>query len=258
MTCRRHKISRRSFTLLEVLVALGLAAALLSTVFSFYFNVLNTRSRLLDRSEQFRAATTFIDRIEADLLVCVAGSQQLNAGVVGDSTSLTIAARSVAASLAERGLLDPAVYSDLQITEYMFDQSAGRIELSRRTAHDDETETSEMLTDNVARVRLRYYDGTRWSDSWNSITANVLPHAVEIAIWFDTNEPDTEDDTSENAAALDTFDDNAGFDEFEFAMREDRGFAHETLPDRLRIICIPDAAEQPIDDQTQPFPGAAP
>ncbi len=261
MTHFRKPLQRRSFTLLEVLIALGLALALLSTIFSFYFDLLNTRERLLERADQFRAASTLIDRLEAELLVSIAGNRSLEAGVQGTNTSLTIASRSVAASLAQRGALDRAVYSDMQITTFQFVASAQRIELTRWAEIDDQTRTTETLTEQIAQLRFRYYDGSRWTDAYNSIDSDALPQAVEISIWFESR--DQQQETSADANARDgadpnTFDSEGGFDEFEFAMRDNRGFQDETLPDRFRVIRIPDAAKEQLQGEDQAATGAQP
>jgi type II secretory pathway component PulJ len=243
---------RRSFTLLEVLIALALGIALLGSVFTFYFNVLKNRERLLERSDEYRAATTLIDRLEAELAVCVAGHRRRGEGVHGDEHSLTVASRSVAASLAERGMLDPAVFSDLQVTQYRFDASTRRLRLTRWVAGHEDTRTSETITEQLARVRFRYYDGARWRDSFDSIDADALPHAVEIAIWFEPFSDDQPMDAASESAreagapVREAFNAERGFDEFEFAMRDNRGFDDEPLPDRYRIISIPDAAAEDV------------
>lgn len=263
MRVKRNR-SRRSFTLLEVLIALALAIALLGSVFTFYFNVMNTRARLLERSERYRAATTLIDRLEAELMVAVAGAGNLNEGVRGNATTLTVAGRGVAASLAERGTLAPEVFSDLQVTRYQFDERARQLELTRRAAGHDDTSRREVISGRIARVRFRYYDGTRWRSEYDSLDADALPHAVEVAIWFELPDDEQADVGVPGIAPIDepvarnTFDADAGFDEFGFAMRDDRGFEDEPLPDRLRIIRIPDAAEEDVLSDGAGEPEAAP
>ena len=123
---------RCGFTLLEVLIVIGLVSALLGSMFTFMFNMLSSRDRALQYSAQQLAATTLIERVSADLMTCVVGDAEAGSGVEGDTQRLRILTRSVAASLAERGVGDPAVLGDLQITEYHFNESQQQITASRR------------------------------------------------------------------------------------------------------------------------------
>jgi len=248
----RRVSTRRSFTLLEVLIAIGLSLALLSSVFTFYFNVLRIRRNVHEQGDVQRAATLLVDRLEGDLLTCTASHGSGEAGVRGDGTSLTIASRGVSTSLAQRGLESPAVFGDLQVTTYRFNTESGRLTMRRQAGREtDDVADESLLSERIAKVRFRYYDGSQWRDQFNSRAANALPIAVEVAIWFDSidedaprEQPDGPDATPAQPMERRTFDAEGGFDEFEYAMRDDRGFgADAPLPDRFRVIAVPDAAE---------------
>lgn len=248
---RRGKyIDQRAFTLVEVLIALGLSAALLASAFSFYFNLLNTRKRLVERADQQRAADVIIDQLAASLTTCIVGDQSNGAGVKGTAVALTIGSRSVAANLAERGAGDPAVFDDLQMTEIRFSEAGGIITINRWNPLGGEgaRESAQTLTQRIGKLRFRYFNGSTWRDTFDSLNASALPIAVEVAIWFDTDGEENAENTGTNATAADDSSDaensNAGgFDEFAFAMRDDRGFARERLPDRWRVFRVPDAAD---------------
>jgi hypothetical protein len=101
-------------------------------------------------------------------------------------------------------------------------------------------------------VEFRYHDGSGWRSSFDSAGAG-LPVAIEISVWFD---PwlGALDEAADGAATADdaTFDGNPAFDDPDeafgdpsaFTVAED-GFAdaetERPLPDRRRIIAIPDA-----------------
>ncbi len=240
---------RCGFTLLEVLIVIGLVSALLGSMFTFMFNLLASRDRALQYSAQQLAATTLIERISADLMTCVVGDAEAGSGVQGDTQRLRILTRSVAATLAERGLGDPAVLGDLQITEYTFNESQQQIKASRRSVQTNTNgRTSEApVGGSIYKVRFRYHDGTSWRDTFDSRSYGQLPLAVEIAIWFDPwpgEEPVPSDVFNDELGEPDrlTFDAIDTFDEREFAEQSDMELYSEPKPDRIRVIVIPDAA----------------
>ncbi|MHC4770019.1 MAG: type II secretion system protein GspJ [Planctomycetota bacterium] len=177
---------RRAFSLLEVLIAIGLVIALFAAMFAFMFDTLSARSRALEHAGRQLAATTLIERAELDLMSGVFGDRVNGAGVDGDNTALRILTRGVAAHLAGRGPGDPAVFGDLQEVEYRFDEDLGRIEARRRPAGDRGVAPSAFapLGGPVYKVRFRYHDSTVWRDSFDSLLQDALPVAVEIAVWF--------------------------------------------------------------------------
>ncbi|MEE9129831.1 MAG: prepilin-type N-terminal cleavage/methylation domain-containing protein [Phycisphaerales bacterium] len=235
---------RRGFTLLEVLIVIGLVMALLGSMFTFMFDLLSSRDRAIQYSAQQLGATTLIERVEADLMTCVVGDADSGSGVDGDTQRLRILTRSVAASLAERGVGDPAVFGDLQLTEYRFDESRRQIMASRRFVQTNNTtdRTSDFpVGGSVYKVRFRFHDGTSWRDTFDSRSYGRLPLAVEVAVWFEPwpgEEPDPipQEDDRLTFDAIDTFDERA------YAEQSDLEFYREPRPDRIRVIVIPDAS----------------
>ncbi|MHC4966914.1 MAG: type II secretion system protein GspJ [Planctomycetota bacterium] len=250
---------RRAFSLLEVLIAIGLVIALFAAMFAFMFDTLSARSRALEHAGRQLAATTLIERAELDLMSCVVGDRVNGAGVDGDNTALRILTRGVAAHLAGRGPGDPAVFGDLQEVEYRFDEDLGRIEARRRPAGDRGVAPSAFapLGGPVYKVRFRYHDSTVWRDSFDSLLQDTLPVAVEIAVWFHPwpgdERPETEAGNGPEVPQRLTFDAAAGFDEAEFVGEAELQFFDEPPPDRIRVILIPDAsADDPYSQQQEP------
>jgi type II secretory pathway pseudopilin PulG len=252
-------VKRRAFSLLEVLIAIGLVIALLGSMFAFMFDTLSARKRALEHAGRQLAAVTLIERAELDLMSCVVGDRVYGAGVEGDNTSLRILTRGVAAHLAGRGPDDPAVFGDLQQVEYRFDEDLGQIEARRLPAGERGADTAfAPLGGPVYKVRFRYHDSTIWRDSFDSLLQDTLPAAVEIAVWF---HPWPGDEQPEAAATAEpgipqrlTFDATAGFDEGAYARESDLELFDEPEPDRIRVILIPDAsADDPYSQQQEPI-----
>ncbi len=247
---RRSRCRRRAapggFTLLEVLIGIALLTALLGAMFAFLFHLLSARRRALDHVATQLAATTLIDRAEQDLMSSVVGDPFHGAGVEGDNSSLRVLTRGVAAYLASRGAGDPAALGDLQIAEYRFDEGARQIEARRTPAGDrrGEPEAYAPLGGAVYKVRFRYHDTTAWRDTYDSLAEDRLPLAVEIAVWFYPwpGAGETVDDDPPDRPQRLTFDASGAFDEVEYARRSEAELFDEPLPDRIRVILVPDAA----------------
>ncbi len=243
----------RGFTLLEVLIATGLILALFGSMFTFLFDLLSARERALDHAAKQLAATTLIERVEADLMSCLVGDDVRGAGIEGNSTHLKILTRSVAGSLARRGGNDPAVFGDLQSAEYRFDDPSGHIEIARGP-NPDPTETAGTFTavgGPVFLVRFRYHDGSGWRESFDSLAADRLPVAVEVAVWFDpwpgVRRPPDLGDSAQRPERL-TFDADDAFDERAFARDSDLELFDEPMPDRIRVIAVLDPLGPGEDD----------
>ncbi len=213
----RNTNGRRGLTLLEVLVAVALLVVLFGALFTFLYDTLAARARALEHTGRQLAAATLFERLERELPACLVGDRESGAGVAGDGASLKISSRGVAAALAERGASDPEVLGDLQRMEYRFDRESGRIEARHLAAGDGEGGAFAPLGGAVHLVRFRYHDGTAWRDSFDSLEADRLPLAVEVAIWFD----------------------GPGGSQDEAAFERD---SREPRPDRMRVIAVPDAA----------------
>ncbi len=258
----RAKPFLRAFTLVEVLIAIALIIAVAGTSFTFFHNLLQSRERLLEEAARQRSATILLDQLEGALLTAIAGDERNGAGVTGDNASISILTRGVATYVAENGLRDPGLFSDLQRIEFRFDASSGIIEARETvvpTVNRDRSSAAGRYwpIGAAAVVRFRYHDGSMWVDSFDSRAAGRLPAAVEIAIRFEPWPGEIEsasESTDDEAGAFDgesvesdSRDDERAFDEEDFALRSEMELYFETpRPDRVRVIASPDS--EPADE----------
>jgi prepilin-type N-terminal cleavage/methylation domain-containing protein len=194
---------RRGFTLLEVIIALALIVLLLAGVFSFQWTLADSRSRLLEDVRESQAVEGMMERLENDLLSAIAGDAGLGAGVVGDAGSISVLSRGVWLAGPEEARrwstdssgptgspIGKATPGDLMGCRYRFvkDDAAAtaRLTVSRWLVEAglDAPAEEALVTDRAELVRLRYFDGGAWRDSFSSLEAGGLPAAVEVAVWM--------------------------------------------------------------------------
>lgn len=210
----------RAFTLMEVLLAVALAAGLAGAVMSFAWSLLDRRAALVEHGRRARGASLVLDRIERDLVGAMVAARGGEAGVRGTGTGLRVLSRGV--WLGGQG--DDRA-ADLQGSEIRFDAAAGRI-VGRRWAGAEASGEEESVCEGVRRLRLRYLVGREWAEAFDSAQAGMLPAAVEVALWFGEPEGDGT---------------QPGEGEAEAMMGTVRGAMPE--PDRVRVIAVPDAGE---------------
>lgn len=182
--------SAAGFTLLEVLVAVGIFALFSAMAYGSLLRILDTRDRLEAERDFWRSLAMTFAQMDDDL-------SQARPRTVRDIFGNPLPALR-GQPVDERALGDPsleftrggrlvfgnATYSDLQRVGYRLqDGTLSRLtwaELDRPTKSDP---SAQPLLEHVSDMRLRFYaPGGGWMDQWpatNPLTA--LPAAVEIS-----------------------------------------------------------------------------
>lgn len=225
----------RGFTLVEVLVALGLVVALAAGMYGFVTSMHTRQARISEETSRSGGVSAFFDQLESDLLTCVARDARLGGGVRGNADSLTVVSRGV-------GVSSDAALTDARATEYRF--AGGMIMASRRESSGGGQ--GQPICPGVEKLRFRYYDGTSWRDSFDSAQAGTLPVAIEAAVWFVGNGPATDESRAESPSSATAKNEDStavGPDEiekFEPESFEDPEEAAARPADRVRLIVVPD------------------
>jgi prepilin-type N-terminal cleavage/methylation domain-containing protein len=218
-------MTRRGFTLLEMIVAAALILALVGAMATFLSDALRIRSRVSEEIERARSADAAVSMIERALETTIVEDASAGGGVVGDSTSMTVLR--VGLSSWRLGTSERVrALDEIEPVRVRFDEGRRRIAIAR-----GERPESELLGA-VQRMRFRYFDGTVWSDRFDSVRLGRLPAAVEIALWL---RPMAE--ASAEPAERPEFDDSP------VPASEESG----PKPDRIRIVAIPDAGPDDPD-----------
>lgn len=205
----------RAFTIAEVLVSLALLAMLTLALYMFVDDVGARRERLLDRSRADAAASSIIDRVEADLVSTFARDADGEPGLRGDASTLRI---------LRRGTPTGAGARERTGCEITFDPRSGRVE---GRILGDEAPAEEI--GRLARLRFRYFDGREWFESFDSAQKGSLPVCIEVSAWLwvapsaiPPSEPAQGDPPPEDGRAVSW-----------------------GMPDRARVIALPDTLGEP-------------
>ncbi|HEY6984750.1 MAG TPA: type II secretion system minor pseudopilin GspJ, partial [Rhodanobacteraceae bacterium] len=182
----------RAFSLLELLVALAVFAALAAAAYGGLAQIARTRGALAAQQDRFAAAVRAVSAMERDLRQAV--SRPVRGNGRGDEIPALIGAAD-RIELTRLGFANPRAEprSNLERVAYAID--AGRLVRGRYAVLDrapDSAPATTMLCDRVGAMSLRYLgsDGV-WRDAWppaqvpggapNGVqVAELLPRAVEF------------------------------------------------------------------------------
>ncbi len=224
-------MTRRAFTVVEVLLAMALVAVTSAAVFGFIDNLGRIKAATRDAADRLDSLTTLLDRLEDDLAAAIAGGPGLPPGVRGTPASIVLLTRGV--GIPASASFDRAVIADLRQASYVFDASTGVITADRGPV--SRAGPASVAVRRVRHVRFRYHDGSAWADSFDSGRSGGLPVAIEIAVWLGETDRGERAPRDESPVPI--------LSEAE-ASRGDEGVADplRTLPapDRLRLIAVPD------------------
>jgi len=236
----------RGFTLIEVLVAVGVLLALAVAMGRFVVDLLASRERLEQSMARQREADAVMLAIERALATTVVEDAVLGAGVRGAAESLSLVARGVPAWRLGDAATRSMALADRERLVLRGGFGAGApASLLRGEGRGASSGSIPAV------IRFRYHDGDAWLDQFDSIARGSLPVAVEVSLWWIRGD-ESLGEVELLAETVDA-DEDAALDAEEAEPIEDRleptsaGVAREDLggpsrpPDRVRIIPIPDA-----------------
>lgn len=192
----------RGFTLVEVLLAVGIIAGLLVVVLFFYQQAAQLRTDLLVDAERSSSARLLMERLTAELRTARTHTFY-EVPLVGDSTFLQFIAVDLPAQSAWTGERLGRVSrpeSDLKLVRYAAETSledTNIVGLARSeeplvelrtlvpesatvgTGVETNNTSSILISDAFRFIRFRYWDGYKWLESWSE---TYLPQGVEVSL----------------------------------------------------------------------------
>ena len=168
-------MTRRGFTLLEVMLALGIIVVLLGVMSSVIQGVADSRNRLMDRSLRDRGIAVAFEQLEAMIDTCMVNDGIGGAGIEGDELGVRMVRSGVPARWLNGRSAGGSPLGDRDTIDIRLED--GDLVLSGE-GDDDRS----LLLESPVAIRFRYHDGQAWVDSWNSMDQG-FPVAVELSIW---------------------------------------------------------------------------
>ena len=196
------------FTLLELLVSIGLFVVLLSVlwnVVSLFTRTQDQGTRLAEKSQLVRSLSQLL---EDDLRAAIqdpihplketsVGDDDIRRfGLSGTPLSLRIDVIEIdpfaaprpsnqhrGAAMGDVGMSEPRVPELKTVFYEMRSDGLFRREIDFETPDNAATPLGEtMSAPEVVDCRFRYFDGNQWSDHWDSLMYNGLPIAIEATV----------------------------------------------------------------------------
>lgn len=190
---------RSGFTLIELLVAMTIFSLVATAVYATLSAGRTATVRADRRGELFQIGRSAMALITRDLKGILSSQSAYDAGLVGEDNGDFDAVSLYTSS----NVPDPhrTGESDLmQVRWYIGADSADdSIALQRSTvklltaitAFQDDLYLIEPVAPEVTALDFRYFDGSTWLDSFDSVQSNTMPTAIEVTLQV-TVGPDTD------------------------------------------------------------------
>ena len=166
----------KGFTLVEILIALAILAIIVTSTFTIFQSASKSWQKGETRSERYQNARNAIHKISTEISQAVINSNPL-CEFTGDKNK---------ASFVSFISTDSGVF-ELSEIEFWLDEPKRLLMRNYDIDPDFDFTTydrSDILSENVSNLEFSYFDGTTWTDTWNSdqVLGIGLPKAVKVKI----------------------------------------------------------------------------
>ena len=183
----------RAFTLIEVMVAILIAAVVLASLNSFFAGAMRLRSRVTETAEQDLPVEFAVATMKKDLRGIVppgtlAGAMASDVAAVGMTQPAALEIYTTTGVLR-----DDVPWADVQKIDYYLQTSTNKLVATGRDlirgvtrnllASTPETPSPQPLLQGVDSLTFAFYDGTNWNTSWSATLSNT-PVAIRVNINF--------------------------------------------------------------------------
>ena len=189
---------RRAFTLIEVVLAISIAIGIMLVLLFFYNQAASLRAQLMQEAERLSTIRLLMDRISMELRTSRAHAFY-EAAFLGDAQFIQFVRTDLVSAAAwKQGERVSRAQTDLKLVRYslstdtnaaagLYREEEPLVEMrAPRSAsvvvEGEPLKPREPLSEEIRYMHFRYWDGTKWLESWNGVK---LPIGVEIALGFE-------------------------------------------------------------------------
>jgi prepilin-type N-terminal cleavage/methylation domain-containing protein len=189
----------RAFTLIELLLAVAIAAVVLAAINSVLFGALHLQARTTEITSQTLPMDRALATIKEDLMCIMQpgtnGSNTLFGQMGTDAVGTGLTQTPLLEIFTSSGKIsDDVPWCAVQKIDYWLKPSTNRgaflgQDLIRGITHNllptapSPPDEEQVLLQNVQRLQFSFFDGTNWNDAWSTTLTNV-PIAIKGAITF--------------------------------------------------------------------------
>ncbi len=159
----------RSFTLIEMLIALALIIAMVFVLLPTASRIMTSTTAAADRNHRLAQLALFSDLLDRAMLTAIAQDASGRQAFTGEESVLRLAACGV--SLVPR---DPGAPDDIQTMEFAFNGDS----LTLRQGNSGR----EVILTGIEKGAFAYSSGQGWAGSFDG--SGGMPGAVAVSIWL--------------------------------------------------------------------------
>ncbi|HTZ19322.1 MAG TPA: type II secretion system protein GspJ, partial [Opitutaceae bacterium] len=187
--------SRRGFTLLEILIATAVSAIVLVAISTVFYGALRLRTTTTDHIEDDLTLQRTLGLVRNDLAGLMLPGGTLS-GALQTTPSSTLQSDTAGERISPDFYTDSGKvdgwnpYSEVQmVTYYLAAATDGsnsrtlvRSVMRNLLPAQDATPDDQLLLPGVTSADFLFYDGTEWTDTWDSTVTSTLPTAVKFRL----------------------------------------------------------------------------
>jgi type II secretion system protein J len=207
MNLPRSISGARAFTLIEMILAIGIMAIVLLVINTAFFSAVQLRQRAADAVDASQPVQQALTVMRRDLVCAVAPYGPLTGDFKAGSISEQYLGRNAALEIytTTGALHEDEPWGDVQKVTYELKDPASRNSSGGKDLVRSVTRNllsvatpdvqDQWLMSGVQKLNVECFDGTQWVDNWDTTAGNTnLPAAVRVSIQLagsPANEPIT-------------------------------------------------------------------
>ncbi len=193
---RRLRVACAAFTLIEVLLAVGISAIVLAAINVVFFGAVRLREGAAAATKMTLPLDNLVSVMKRDLrgIMPYSGNSVLVGLMASDTTAVGMSQPVALEIYTSTGQVVPgSPYGEIQRIDYALQDPTNRMappgrDIVRHVSRNllavtPEAPVPQHLISGVQTLQFSYYDGTNWATTWSSTLSNT-PIAVKVHIDF--------------------------------------------------------------------------